>query len=123
MLEGAIYSVIAPEGAATILYRDATRAPELSAKLKLTAQELKRLGIIDEIVPEPAQGVGADPDATAAAVAAALSHTLADLQSKRIDRVVKERYERYQNIGRTYARKPRRLTRLWPQRREPAKAG
>ena len=54
MLEGAIYSVIAPEGAATILYRDAARAPELSTKLKLTARELKRLGIIDEVVPEPA---------------------------------------------------------------------
>src|SRR3712207_8093872 len=52
MLDGAIYSVIAPEGAAAILYHDATRAAEISSKLKLTARELKRLNIIDEIVPE-----------------------------------------------------------------------
>ena len=60
---GAIYSVIAPEGAATILYRDRTRAPEVSSKLKLTARELKRLDIVDEIVPEPDGGTDADPDA------------------------------------------------------------
>ena len=53
MLDGAIYSVIAPEGAAAILYRDAARAPEISSKLKLTARELKRLNVVDEIVPEP----------------------------------------------------------------------
>ena len=112
MLEGAIYSVIAPEGAAAILYRDAGRAPELSTKLKLTARELKRLGIVDDIVPEPGGGTGADPAAAATMLATALTNALADLQGKRIDRVVQQRYERYQRIGRPHAKRPRRTFRL-----------
>ena len=74
MLDGAIYSVIAPEGAAAILYRDATRAPEISSKLKLTARELERLNIIDEIVPEPATGTGADPEAAAPALGESITN-------------------------------------------------
>ena len=108
MLEGAIYSVIAPEGAATILYRDAARAPELSTKLKLTALELKRLDIIDEVVLEPA--ASADADAIAAALAGAVMNALGDLQRKRIGRIVNDRYDRYQRIGRRHARRPRRLS-------------
>ncbi len=108
MLEGAIYSVIAPEGAATILYRDATRAPELSSKLKLTAIELKRLHIVDEVIPEPADAT--DPDALADALADAIMNALGDLQRKRIGRIVNERYDRYQRFGRRHARRPRRLT-------------
>jgi acyl-CoA carboxylase subunit beta len=116
MLDGAIYSVIAPEGAAAILYRDATRAPEISAKLKLTARELKRLNIIDEIVPEPDTGTDADPDAAAALLAESIMNALAALQRKRIERVVRERYDRYQNIGRRHAKRPRRRLRF-PRRR------
>lgn len=112
MLESAIYSVIAPEGAATILYRDVARAPEVSAKLKLTALELKRLDVIDEVVPEPS---GADPDALATALAEAIMNALGDLQRKRIGRVVNERYDRYQRFGRRHARRPRRL--VLPRRR------
>ena len=106
MLEGAIYSVIAPEGAAAILYRDAARAPELSTKLKLTAQDLKRLDIIDEVIPDPPS---ADPDALAAALAESVMNALGDLQRKRIGRVVNDRYDRYQRVGRRHARRPRRL--------------
>jgi acetyl-CoA carboxylase carboxyl transferase subunit beta len=106
MLEGAIYSVIAPEGAATILYRDAARAAELSSKLKLTALELQRLDIVDEVIPEP---VAADPDALAAALAEAIASALATLQRKRIGRLVNDRYDRYQRVGRRHARRPRRL--------------
>ena len=113
MLEGAIYSVIAPEGAATILYRDAARAPEVSSKLKLTARELKRLNIIDEVVSEPTGD--ADPDALAAALAEAIMNALGDLQRKRISRIVNERYDRYQRFGRRHARRPRRLN--LPRRR------
>jgi acetyl-CoA carboxylase carboxyl transferase subunit beta len=108
MLGGAIYSVIAPEGAAAILYRDATRAPEISSKLKLTAHELKRLNVIDEIVPESDTGTDADPDAAAALLAASITNALAELQRKRINRVLRERYDRYQNIGRRHAKRPRR---------------
>ena len=116
MLDGAIYSVIAPEGAAAILYRDATRAPEISAKLKLTARELKRLNVVDEIVPEPETGTDADPDAAAALLAESIMNALAELQRKRIDRVVRERYDRYQSIGRRHAKRPRRRL-LFPRRR------
>jgi acetyl-CoA carboxylase carboxyl transferase alpha subunit len=108
MLDGAIYSVIAPEGAAAILYHDATRAPEISSKLKLTAHELKRLNVIDEIVPEPDTGTDADPDVAAALLAESIMNALAELQRKRIERVVRERYARYQNIGRRHAKRPRR---------------
>jgi acetyl-CoA carboxylase carboxyl transferase subunit beta len=109
MQDGAIYSVIAPEGAAAILYRDAGRAAELSSKLKLTASELRRLGIVDEIVLEPEGGTHADPDAAAGALGRAITSALADLQRKRPDRLVRERYERYQRIGRPHARRPRRI--------------
>ena len=119
---GSIYSVIAPEGAAAILYRDPERAPELSTKLRLTATELKRMQIVDEVVPEPATGTGADPDAAAAALAEAVSNAFAGLQGKRIARVVKERYDRYQRFGRPHAKRPRRRLRLPGWRAAAAKA-
>jgi acetyl-CoA carboxylase carboxyl transferase alpha subunit len=108
MFDGAIYSVIAPEGAATILYRDAARAAEISSKLKLTARELKKLGIVDEILPEAAGGTQSDPSLAAATLAASISNALATLQRKRVSRLVQERYQRYQRIGRRHAKRPRR---------------
>ena len=116
MLDGAIYSVITPEGAAAILYRDAARAPEISSKLKLTARELKRLNVVDEIVPEPEAGTGADPDAAAALLAESIMNAFAQLQRKRIARVVRDRYDRYQSIGRRHAKRPRRRL-PFPRRR------
>ena len=65
MQERAIYSVIAPEGAAAILYRDASRAPELADQLKITAQEVRKLGISDGTITEPKGGAKADPAAAA----------------------------------------------------------
>lgn len=112
MLESAIYSVIAPEGAATILYRDVARAPEVSAKLKLTAAELLRLEIVDEIVPEAEGNDFMAPDALSASLATAISSALASIQGKRIDRLVKERYNRYQQFGRTQTRRPRSRPRV-----------
>jgi acetyl-CoA carboxylase carboxyl transferase beta subunit/acetyl-CoA carboxylase carboxyl transferase alpha subunit len=123
MLDGAIYSVIAPEGAAAILYRDAARAPEISSKLKLTARELKRLNVVDEIVPEPDAGTDADPDAAAALLAESIMNALAQLQRKRIARVVRERYNRYQSIGRRHAKRPRRRLPFPRGRRMEGKAG
>ena len=108
MLDGAIYSVIAPEGAAAILYRDATRAAEISSKLKLTARELKRLNVVDEVVPEPDAALEVNPDAAAALLAESIRSALAELQRKRIGRVLRERYDRYQNVGRRHAKRPRR---------------
>jgi acetyl-CoA carboxylase carboxyl transferase subunit beta len=126
MLDGAIYSVIAPEGAAAILYRDATRAPEISSKLKLTARELKRLNVVDEIVPEPDSATDVDPDEAAAKLAESIANALAELQRKRIDRVLRERYDRYQSIGRRHAKRPRRRLPFSRRKRvaaRPANAG
>ncbi len=112
MLEHAIYSVIAPEGAATILYRDVARAPEVSAKLKLTAAELLRLQIVDEVVPESEGNDFMAPDVISAVLATAITAALASIQGKRIDRLVKERYDRYQQFGRTQTRRPRSRPRV-----------
>lgn len=108
MQEGAIYSVIAPEGAATILYRNVDRASEISSKLKLTAHDLKRLAIIDEIVPEPPDGTSVDPQRAAELLAASIANAFSDLQRMRIDRVVTARYDRYQRFGRGQAKRIRR---------------
>ena len=119
MLEGAIYSVIAPEGAATILYHDVERAAEVSAKLKLTAQELRALGIVDEIIPEPR---AAEPELIAETLAAAITDSLARLQRKKVQRVVSDRYDRYRRVGRPYAQAPRRL-RIPSRRGQDSRAG
>jgi acetyl-CoA carboxylase carboxyl transferase beta subunit/acetyl-CoA carboxylase carboxyl transferase alpha subunit len=119
IFEGSIYSVIAPEGAAAILYHDPGRASEVSSKLKLTAQELKRMQVVDEVVLEPAGGTGSNPESAASSLAEAISNSLAELQGKRIERVVKERYDRYQRFGRPHAKRPRRRLRLL-SRHQPA---
>jgi acetyl-CoA carboxylase carboxyl transferase subunit alpha len=68
MLEHSIYSVISPEGCASILWRDAAQAPAAAEALKLTAEDLRRLNLVDAVVPEPMGGAHRDPAATLAAV-------------------------------------------------------
>ncbi|MDR7586643.1 MAG: acetyl-CoA carboxylase carboxyltransferase subunit alpha [Armatimonadota bacterium] len=99
MLEHAIYSVISPEGAAAILYRDPGRAAEVAARLKLTAPDLLRLGIIDVVVPEPPGGAQAAPDAAAATVRAHLTAALADLRRLPVRRLLRARQRRYRAMG------------------------
>ena len=99
MLENAIYSVISPEGAAAILYRDAGKAETVSEVLKLTAQDLHALGIIDTVVPEPEGGAHLDPAATADALK---SHVLAALRAFAdvpTSQLLDERYKKYRHIG------------------------
>jgi acyl-CoA carboxylase subunit beta len=100
MLEHAVYSVISPEGAAAILYRDATQAETLSEALKLTAQDLHRLGVIDEIIPEPVGGAHLDPAGAAALVKRRVGSTLRDLRRVPIPRLLERRYAKYRHIGR-----------------------
>src|SRR5487761_173503 len=100
MLEHAVYSVISPEGAAAIIYRDAAKAKILAEKLRLTAHDLLSLGIIDEVVPEPEGGAHLDPAATAAAMK---SHILSALSAvRRLSRrsLLAQRYKKYRHIGR-----------------------
>lgn len=99
MLEHAIYSVISPEGAAAILYRDAKQAEIVSEGLKLTAFDLLKLGIIDTVVPEPAGGGHLDPAAAADTLKAHLIAALRQVSHVPTRRLLAERYKKYRNIG------------------------
>ncbi|NDQ55557.1 MAG: acetyl-CoA carboxylase carboxyl transferase subunit beta [Acidipila sp.] len=100
MLEHAIYSVISPEGAAAILYRDAGRAEAVSEVLKLTAQDLRGLGIIDTVVPEPEGGAHLDPDGMAAALKNHILAALREIRDTPVRRLVANRYKKFRHIGR-----------------------
>ena len=100
MQENAIYSVIAPEGAAAILLRDATRTDELVSGLKLCAHDLLELGVIDGIVPEPTGGAQRDPDGAARLLMERVVHHLGELSRIRPKRLVRSRANRFRSIGR-----------------------
>lgn len=99
MQSGAFFSVISPEGAATILHRDASRAPELATSLRITAPELLELGIVDEIVPEPSGGAASDVEQAAELLESAIVRQLRALRKRRINRLLKARRTRYRTIG------------------------
>jgi acetyl-CoA carboxylase carboxyl transferase subunit beta len=99
MMENAIYSVISPEGCATILFKDAASAPRAADASRLTATELRKLGVADELVPEPAGGAQADPAATAAALKDALVRNLDALSGKPVKDLVEARYARFRAFG------------------------
>jgi acetyl-CoA carboxylase carboxyl transferase subunit alpha len=101
MLEHAIYSVISPEGAASILWRDTTKAQEAASSMKITAEDLMRLGVVDTLVPEPTGGAHRDPAAAIAATGAAIADALAELQALDPATVVRLRREKFMAIGRT----------------------
>jgi acetyl-CoA carboxylase carboxyl transferase subunit alpha len=99
MLEHAIYTVIPPEGCAAILWRDASRAREASAALRLTSSDLAALGIVDEVVPEPRGGAHIDPPAAIEAVREALRRHLLPLTGMPADVLVERRYAKYRAMG------------------------
>ncbi|MBM4142908.1 MAG: acetyl-CoA carboxylase carboxyltransferase subunit alpha [Lentisphaerae bacterium] len=111
MLSNAIYSVISPEGCASILWRDGSQAPRAAEALKLTAPSLLELGIIDEIVPEPPGGAHRDHKAVMAALRDALLRHLRALASLSPRKLVERRYEKYTRMGRRDARAERRARR------------
>jgi acetyl-CoA carboxylase carboxyl transferase subunit alpha len=100
MLEHAIYSVISPEGAASILWHDTSKAQDAATNMKITAEDLMRFGVIDEIIPEPMGGAHRDPAAAIAATGTAIGHALAGLSGLDRDAVRRERREKFLNIGR-----------------------
>ncbi len=100
MLEHSIYGVISPEGAASILWRDSTRAKEAAANMKITAEDLKALGIIDGIIPEPVGGAHRDPKAVIAATGQVIASALADLGQRSGDELRTDRRQKFLNIGR-----------------------
>ncbi len=101
MLEHAIYSVISPEGAASILWRDTAKAQEAAASMKITAQDLLRLGVIDAIVPEPTGGAHRDPEGTIAAAGEAIASALAELHDLDQATIIRLRQEKFMAIGRS----------------------
>jgi acetyl-CoA carboxylase carboxyl transferase subunit alpha len=100
MLEHAIYSVISPEGAASILWRDPARAKDAAAAMKITAQDLKKLGIIDEIVKEPVGGAHRGRDETIATTGDAIDRWLNAFQGVSSDVLRTQRREKFLAIGR-----------------------
>jgi acetyl-CoA carboxylase carboxyl transferase subunit alpha len=100
MQEYAIYSVIPPEGCAAILWRDANKKVEASEALKLTAPDLLKAGIIDQIIPEPIGGAHTDPTAAAAFVVSALDEVLAGITALDSDTRLSRRYDKFRNMGR-----------------------
>ncbi len=119
MLDNAWYSVISPEGCASILYRDASKAADAAQALKLTAVDLKGLEIIDEVIPEPLGGAHRDPDALAARMKETLLAHLKELQQLPVEELLEKRYEKLRCIGRFEDQQKKQLKP--PTRRKKAK--
>jgi acetyl-CoA carboxylase carboxyl transferase subunit alpha len=99
MMENAIYSVISPEGCASIIWRDSNKKKIAAKALRLTAVDLKELGIIDEIIPEPGAGAHTDHDAAAALVDEALQRNYEGLKNKSNSELLDERYKKFRQMA------------------------
>ena len=102
MLEHAIYSVISPEGAASILWRDTSKAQDAATNMKITAQDMIRFGVIDRIVPEPAGGAHRDAAAAIAATGEAIAGALGEISALDPETVRKERRDKFLAMGRAF---------------------
>ena len=100
MLEHAIYTVASPEAAASILWRDSSKAQEAATGMKITAQDLLRFGIVDTIVSEPVGGAHRDPEAAVAATGRAIADALKAMQNMSPDQIREARAEKFLAIGR-----------------------
>ncbi|MED4603133.1 acetyl-CoA carboxylase carboxyl transferase subunit alpha [Paenibacillus validus] len=100
MLENAIYSVISPEGAASILYKDASKSMEAAEAMKITADEILKLDVIDEIIPEPKGGAHRDVVMQAEAIKQTLWRHLQELLKLNEEELVEDRYRKFRQIGR-----------------------
>jgi acetyl-CoA carboxylase carboxyl transferase subunit alpha len=103
MLEHSFYTVISPEGAASILWRDTSKAQEAATSMKITAQDLARFGIIDRIITEPIGGAHRDPQAAIAATGEAIANAFDELKGLDREEVKRQRREKFLAIGRTLA--------------------
>lgn len=99
MLENSWYSVISPEGAASILWKDSTKAKLAAESMKITAPDLKELGIIDEMIPEVKGGAHHDPAEQAKRIEAVIQSSLEELMNLSEEELVEQRYEKYKNMG------------------------
>ncbi len=99
ILENAYYSVISPEACSAILWKDRRHAPEAAEALKLTAEDLMRLGVVDEVVPEPEGGAHRDHDLAAAHLGSALRRNLERLSALGVDELLQTRYDKFRKLG------------------------
>jgi len=99
MLQYSTYSVISPEGCASILWRSADKAAEAAEAMQITADHLTRLGLVDEIVPEPMGGAHRNPEAMAASLKASLRRTLDELSAAPLERLLENRHQRLMGYG------------------------
>ena len=99
MFENSVYSVISPEGCASILWRDAAKAEIAAEALKITARDLKEFGLIDEIVPEPEGGAHLDHEASARLLGRVLNVAVHDLSRVPVTELVDRRYEKFRRMG------------------------
>jgi acetyl-CoA carboxylase carboxyl transferase subunit alpha len=102
MLENAIYSVISPEGCASIMWKDATKKQQAAAALKYTAGDVKLLGCVDDVLPEPSGGTQNDPAAAMAIVDEKLRYHLGTLHALPIEQLLEQRYIKFRNIAQFY---------------------
>ena len=100
MFEHAIYSVISPEAASSILWRDGTKAQEAATSMKITAQDMLRFGVIDRILKEPVGGAHRDSAAMIANTGEAIAQTLSDLSHLDPDAIRRHRRQKFIDIGR-----------------------
>jgi acetyl-CoA carboxylase carboxyl transferase subunit alpha len=103
MLENAIYSVISPEGCASILWRDKDQAPRAAEAMKITAPDLRELGIIDEIVPEPSGGAHNNPEEAARNLEPFLERALDELGRLSASELVERRYQKFRRMGQFFS--------------------
>jgi len=103
MLENAVYSVISPESCAAIIYRDSGKAEQAAAALRLTAEDLTGLGLIDGIIPEPGDGAHEDWDGAAELLRKALVFNLERLDGLSAEEIVEHRYEKFRRMGNFFA--------------------
>jgi acetyl-CoA carboxylase carboxyl transferase subunit alpha len=99
ILENAYYSVISPEACSAILWRDRRHAAEAAEALKLTAQDLLKLGVVDEIVPEPEGGAHRDYDSITADLGKALRHALQQISQVPVADLLERRYQKFRQLG------------------------
>jgi acetyl-CoA carboxylase carboxyl transferase subunit alpha len=103
MLENAVYSVISPESCAAIIYRDSSKAEQAAAALRLTAEDLQSLGLVDGVIPEPPGGAQEDPQAAALFVADRLRASLTELARLTPQELVEQRYSKFRRMGSFFA--------------------
>ena len=99
IFENSYYSVISPEGCAAILWKDSAAAPRAAEALKVSADHLEKLGVVNEIIPEPTGGAHNDPAQAASALKYVIQKHLNDLRALSLEQLIETRYERYRHLG------------------------